>query len=307
MTKLLNQNPEYYTIWNYRRRVLGALFAQNTAEDMPAQGKGELLQNDLQLTFILLRKYPKCYWIWNHRNWLLQAAEAQMGAEAGHKLWRGELELVNKMLYADSRNFHAWSYRRFVTAQLERLPSSTDQNPSQSLTESEFQYTSQMIKSNLSNFSAWHHRSKLIPRLLNERNADAEARRGLLDSELALICEAINTDPFDQSIWFYHQYLMSTLSPNCPPQDRIVLDLDNGDRQRYYENEMQYIREILEDEEDCKWIYEGLLSVAGAYLEVEGGTQVFTTADMRSWLEQLRRLDPLRKGRWEDLGNRLNL
>lgn len=307
VTKLLKQNPEYYTIWNHRRRVLNALISSDTADRSSKHGVNELLQNDLQLTFALLRQYPKCYWIWNHRNWLLETAESHQGANMGRQLWSGELLLVNKMLGADSRNFHAWSYRRLVTAQIERLTPRTEEQVPRPMTESEFEYTSSMIKSNLSNFSAWHHRSKIIPRLLNEQDADAGARRALLDSELALICEAINTDPFDQSIWFYHQYLMTTLSPNCPSQDRIVLDLSNGDRQQYYENEMQYIREILEDEEDCKWIYEGLLFLAGAYLEVDSGTKVFTTTDMRLWLQQLKRLDPLRKGRWDDLGQRLEL
>ncbi|KAL1606823.1 Rab geranylgeranyltransferase [Paraconiothyrium brasiliense] len=306
LTKLLKQNPEYYTVWNHRRRVLNALFRSGPAAESK-HDVYDLLQNDLQLTFALLRQYPKCYWIWNHRNWLLETAEPQQGAEVARQLWSGELLLVNKMLGADSRNFHAWGYRRFVTAQIERLTTSTDGEAPQSMTEMEFEYTSSMIRSNLSNFSAWHHRSKVIPRLLNLRDTNPDARQALLDSELALICEAINTDPFDQSIWFYHQYLMSTLSPKCPSEDRIVINLDNGDRQRYYENEMQYIREILEDEEDCKWIYEGLLFLAGAYLEVEGGTKVFTTADLRSWLEQLKRLDPLRKGRWDDLGQSLDL
>jgi geranylgeranyl transferase type-2 subunit alpha len=49
------------------------------------------------------------------------------------------------------------------------------------MVESEFEYTTKMIKSNLSNFSAWHNRSKLIPRLLNERNADDIARQKFLD------------------------------------------------------------------------------------------------------------------------------
>ncbi|KAF1977893.1 hypothetical protein BU23DRAFT_596197 [Bimuria novae-zelandiae CBS 107.79] len=262
VTTLLKQNPEYYTIWNHRRRVLEALFRRDLTEQSSTQGADELLQDDLQLTFALLRQYPKCYWIWNHRNWLLEAAEAQLGADAGRQLWAGELQLVNKMLGADSRNFHAWGYRRFVTAQIERLAVRSEGMAPMRLTEAEFDYTSSMIKSNLSNFSAWHYRSKIIPRLLEERNADAEARRALLDSELALMFEAINTDPFDQSIWFYHQYLMSTLSPDCPSDDRIVRDLDNGDRERYYANEIAYIREILEDEEDCKWVYEGLLFLA---------------------------------------------
>ena len=100
---------------------------------------------------------------------------------------------------------------------------------------------------------------------------------------------------------------MSTLSPTCPQQYRIVLDLSNLDRQRYYEHEMEYIKEITEDEADCKWIYEELLLLASSYFEIEGGTKAFTTLDMRSWLERLKSLDPLRKGRWDVLGKSLDI
>jgi geranylgeranyl transferase type-2 subunit alpha len=304
VTKLLNENPEYYTIWNHRRRVLMSLIATETHEHSP----DDLLQGDLQLTFALLRKFPKCYWIWNHRNWLLREGEALIGADAAHKLWSGELQLINKMLHADSRNFHAWGYRRVVVSQIERLATSLETEGTQkSLTESEFEYTTKMIKTNLSNFSAWHNRSQLIPEILRERKADPKACRAFLDSELSLICEAINTDPFDQSIWFYHQYLLSILSPSCPPNQLIVQDVTNGERQRYYEHEMEYIREILEDEADCKWIYEALLGLAEASLEVDSGIGSFTTKDMRAWLDELKRLDPLRRGRWHDLERRLNL
>ncbi|KAF2190796.1 protein prenylyltransferase [Zopfia rhizophila CBS 207.26] len=316
VTKLLNENPEYYTIWNHRRRILGSLLSESLSgapdsqkQKQPAE---DLINSDLQLTFGLLRKFPKCYWIWNHRHWILQKAESLLDVTTARRLWLGELQLVSKMLHSDSRNFHAWNYRRFVVTQLERIPVSAtplpDATPSkQSLAESEFEYTTKMIKTNLSNFSAWHNRSRLIPRLLDEREADIATRRKMLDDELALICTAVNTDPFDQSIWYYHQFLMSTLSPDCPRQSRLALDLSNQDRQRYYEHEMEYIREILEDEEDCKWIYEALLHCASSYLDIDGGTKTFTTVDMRSWLDALKRLDPLRKGRWDELSRSLNL
>lgn len=229
-----------------------------------------------------------------------------MGSQVAYKSWLGELQLLNKMLHADSRNFHAWGYRRIVVSQLKRL-STAGEHQKESLAEAEFQYTTKMIKSNLSNFSAWHNRSQLIPQILAERNADPKARRDFLKSELSLICEAINTDPFDQSIWFYHQYLMTTLSPNCPSSALIVQDLSDGERQKYYEHEIEYITEICEDEADCKWVYEGLLNLAQAYLEMDAGTGIVTTKDMRSWLDELKRLDPLRGGRWRDLERRLNI
>ncbi|KAF2017030.1 geranylgeranyl transferas-like protein type II alpha subunit [Aaosphaeria arxii CBS 175.79] len=304
ITKLLNENPEYYTIWNHRRRVLITLLALDPVDRGDRASPEELIENDLQLTFSLLRKFPKCYWIWNHRDWILQKGESTLEADTTRRLWSGELQLVNKMLHADSRNFHAWSYRRFVVAQLDRIQSGSiaDAEAPKSMIELEFEYTTKMIKINLSNFSAWHNRSRLIPRLLDERKADHNARRQLFDNELELICTAINTDPFDQSIWYYHQYLMSTLAPDCPEQSKIVPNLTTEDRTKYYAHEMEYIQEILEDEADCKWIYESLLHVAQCFLVIDAGTDLFTTSDMRNWLENLQRLDPLRKGRWEEVG-----
>ena len=88
------------------------------------------------------------------------------------------------MLSLDSRNFHGWGYRRSIVKALESKELGL-QTKSETMTEPEFQYTTKMIESNLSNFSAWHHRSKLIPRLLDERQADNEARLKMLDSGMS--------------------------------------------------------------------------------------------------------------------------
>lgn len=84
--------------------------------------------------------------------------------------------LASKMLSKDRRNFHAWGYRRHVVEQLE-----SPELGGVSMVESEFEYTTKMIKTDLSNFSAWHNRSKLIPRLLDERNADDTTRETFLN------------------------------------------------------------------------------------------------------------------------------
>ncbi|KAF2741048.1 geranylgeranyl transferase type 2 subunit alpha, partial [Polyplosphaeria fusca] len=311
-TKLLNENPEYYTIWNHRRRVLQHLFSRTSPEAVqstpPSSSSEDFVTDDLQLTFVLLRKYPKCYWIWNHRNWLLDKGESLLGAGMARKLWTGELQLIGKMLHADSRNFHAWSYRRIVVAQLERVQASeAGDDTAQSLAKSEFDYTTKMINTNLSNFSAWHNRSKLILRLLEEGGADSGTRRKILDDELALICTAVNTDPYDQSIWFYHQFLMSTLSSGGARPGKIVQDLSDSDRETYYAHELDYIQDILEDEADCKWLYEALLQIVIHCRQIKRGRELFTTQDTRSWLNHLKRLDPLRKGRWDELSWFLNL
>jgi geranylgeranyl transferase type-2 subunit alpha len=207
---------------------------------------------------------------------------------------------VGKMLGLDSRNFHGWGYRRQVVAAVERLGG-------KSMCEDEFQYTAKMVQSNLSNFSAWHYRGQLIPRLLRERGADDVARRGLYDAEFELITQALYTDPYDQSLWFYHQYLMSAMDEKNPQRPDILLDVSNADRMHYLDQELENVKEMLDGAEDCKYIYQALLDYSMRYLEIEGGNNKFTTQEMKQWLEELRKIDPLREGRWSDLQKKLNL
>ena len=128
----------------------------------------------------LLRKFPKCYWIWSYRLWLLENCTRLLPALEARRFWQQELALAGKMLSLDSRNFHGWGYRRTVVSALECNELQAEAL-SKSMIETEFDYTTKMINSNLSNFSAWHNRSKLIPRLLDERGADHQARMKFLD------------------------------------------------------------------------------------------------------------------------------
>lgn len=179
-SKLLTLNPEFYTIWNYRRLILQHQLNQQLSPDNEAQSHCELILNDLNFLIPLLRKYPKCYWIWKYRLWLLEEASNRLPRADSHRFWQQELGLVGKMLSLDSRNFHGWGYRRVVISALE----SSQSNLNEAVlifTEDEFKYATRMIESNLSNFSAWHIRSKLIPRLLNERQASNVEREAFLE------------------------------------------------------------------------------------------------------------------------------
>ena len=189
-SKLLTWNPEYYSIWNARRKTVRHLLdlAKDERQDSKNdRGKDEthravsdLISNDLHFLLPLLRKFPKCYWIWNYRLWLLNDCTRRLPATQARQFWEQELGLIGKMLSLDSRNFHGWGYRRTVIRELESLSPQQTEHP-KSLTEQEFEYTTKMINTNLSNFSAWHNRSKLIPLLLDERRANKQARRKMLD------------------------------------------------------------------------------------------------------------------------------
>lgn len=310
-SRLLARNPEYYTIWNHRRILLEHVFKRELTPDddepadaeaiaiesndvASAQHEVELLiKEDLQFLIPLLREYPKCYWIWNHRSWLLATATEHLPSQAALALWQGELALVSKMLSLDSRNFHGWGYRRKVVSEVERISDS-------SMVEAEFDYTTKMIQSNLSNFSAWHNRSRLMSRLLIEREANSTDRRKLLDAELELITRALYTDPYDQSLWFYHQFLMSTLQPLGPALS-ILKPCTQEERARYLEQEIDSVREMLDGAEDCKYIYQALLEYSTLHVSTRSKGLEATKQERAEWLNELKKIDPLRSARWADL------
>jgi geranylgeranyl transferase type-2 subunit alpha len=94
---------------------------------------------------------------------------------------------------------------------------------------------------------------------------------------------------------------MSTLDPETAHRT-MAPNLSTADRLEYVRQEQDFIRELLEDTDDCKWIYQGLMELAflesrlhAIPLSEEQQSEVMT------WLERLKALDPLRKGRWDDV------
>ena len=255
------------------------------------------------------------------------------------RIWEEELGLVGKMLTKDWRNFHAWGYRRHVVAKLE-----SEELEGRSMVEAEFAYTTKMIHADLSNFSAWHNRSKLIPRLLDERGANEQARRKFLEEgefflshtielfvsnlthfllltgfflflfffkkkEFKLISEGLNVGPEDQSLWYYHQFLMLNLT-EMPGPDTIAPALSLEERATYLRQEINNIRELSEDYTDVKCIYEALFEYTGALCKMENWRRqrdVTEMQDLRTWLASLKRLDPMRMGRWRDVESECGL
>lgn len=179
---VVRSNPEHYSCWNYRRRVMLELIkAQSEAEDK----SNDLLIKDLLLTGELVKMNPKSYWLFNHRRWLLQ----NLPLEFTHK----ELYLCDKMLERDSRNFHCWDHRRWLML---RFPSSGAEAD-----EKEFKFTYAKICDNFSNYSAWHYRQSLMMRM---GKLDDET----LKRELEIIKAAIFTEPNDQSVWLHFEWIV---------------------------------------------------------------------------------------------------
>lgn len=91
-------------------------------------------------------------------------------------------------------------------------------------------------------------------------------------------------------------------------QPTITSDLTIPDRKSYITREIVDIKDLLEDYDDCKLLYERLMDYT---LELVTLEKRQLTADektaLKSWLVKLRELDPLRTGRWNDIQQRLSL
>uniref|UniRef100_A0A665VDD2 Geranylgeranyl transferase type-2 subunit alpha n=1 Tax=Echeneis naucrates TaxID=173247 RepID=A0A665VDD2_ECHNA len=170
--QLLSSNPDFATLWNYRREILMHL------EDEVQK----IYEAELSFLESCLKVNPKSYGSWHHRGWV--------SARLPQPDWARELSLCDRCLSLDDRNFHCWDYRRMVV-KMSGVP--VDQ---------ELGFTDHLIGSNFSNYSSWHYRSTLLPLL------HPESPEPLCLSEYELVQNAFFTDPNDQSAWFYYRWLL---------------------------------------------------------------------------------------------------
>lgn len=89
------------------------------------------------------------------------------------------------------------------------------------------------IEENFSNYSAWHQRSLLLPKI----HATPESLEEAIKQELNLVHQAFFTEPDDQSAWIYLRWLLGIIKPT-----KEVID-----------KEIETCNELLELEPNSKW------------------------------------------------------
>lgn len=96
---------------------------------------------------------------------------------------------------------------------------------------------------------------------------------------------------------------------NLDPQfssTSTVPNLTTEERLTYLRNEFENLRELLEEETDCKWIYQSLIQLARTLKAVSQKWPVHGQ-QIRAWIGELKRVDPLRIERWNDLEQKFQI
>uniref|UniRef100_A0A7S4EI02 Geranylgeranyl transferase type-2 subunit alpha n=2 Tax=Pseudo-nitzschia australis TaxID=44445 RepID=A0A7S4EI02_9STRA len=203
------------------------------------------------------------------------------------------------------------------------------------LIQSEFDFTTEKIQQNFSNFSAFHYRSQLLDLCHCNSGSDngngngedendkarATVLERIMEEEFQLIEDAVCTEPDDQTCWWYHAILLDKLLIAASNGKNINSNDSNGDdggsgdnllfslfRPRLQE-QAELFREILEDSPDCKWVILGLFRV----LEMLGTTDSEKEREendeaedeQEKLLQRLMEIDPYRSKRYEELRMKL--
>eukprot|EP01101_Sappina_pedata_P008562 TRINITY_DN4772_c0_g1_i1.p1 TRINITY_DN4772_c0_g1~~TRINITY_DN4772_c0_g1_i1.p1 ORF type:complete len:313 (-),score=105.84 TRINITY_DN4772_c0_g1_i1:43-981(-) len=258
VTTLLMYNPELYSIWNYRRLIIqdriGKIDSDLTQEDNDEE-RLKILEEEFSVTEGVIAAHPKSYWCWFQRKWIVQ----QIPEKNRQSRVDLDIQLCDKMLNADSRNFHCWNYRRFIVTQ------------GKVAAKSEFEFTTNKIEQNFSNYSAWHQRSSLFPVV------HPEMLQIDIDQEFEFVSQALFTEPADQSAWFYHRWLRS-------------LSLGSTE---VLQRELGNCESLLELEPESKWAI-----LTKIFILKELGT----TEEVGELLEKLKVVDPMRIEFYKDFG-----
>ena len=193
--EILKLNPELGLAWNFRREIiLSALSVECLLKEL------ELLNS-----VMVHQQMTKSYCLWNHRRWILLKLKVIEGVD--DSVIDKELNLVSTILQLDSRNFHSWSYRKWLC---DNFPISDRMD--------DVAYSLSLIGKDFSNYSAWFLRRRAFERIGEVPNP--------MD-ELELVWNALFTEPTDQSCWQYHDWLLEREYERLHEQDaRFMCELE---------------------------------------------------------------------------------
>jgi geranylgeranyl transferase type-2 subunit alpha len=98
--QMLRKNPDYYSLWNFRREILisnnaniGLAIKMDTK--INSEGGMTIAEKELRLSQEAIIKNPKSYGAWYHRVWIIDRFEVDISSEIGEKLLCYELRITD--------------------------------------------------------------------------------------------------------------------------------------------------------------------------------------------------------------------
>lgn len=92
---------------------------------------------------------------------------------------------------------------------------------------------------------------------------------------------------------------MCTFDPATSGQT-MAPNLSQSERLDYVRQEIEEIQDMLDGAEDCKYIYQALIDCTLLASKIQGTMSSDDQQKVLSWISELKKMDPLRRGRWLD-------
>lgn len=250
--RALEANPDEYTLWAFRREVLLAKTKLSSSLDQE-------WSSELEFTTRALQRHPKAYPAWQHRFWLLDSGAIDIGVSQAvrTKAIQGEEFLSALMLSKDGRNFHGWAHRMRVRS----IKDSQNTSAEEATLRKELEFVEDKINEDFANYSAWHHRSALLPKIYRA------GPQSFLSKELHFVRQAFYTEPEVQSAWFYHRWLLG----GAPARGKKAV-IDND----LLEDELVACEELIAIEPEARYALQTKVSLL---LSLGRGSDALSTLD----------------------------
>lgn len=265
VTLALTSNPDEYSLWAFRREAL-----LHSLPPSPSETFAALWSAELDLAFRALKRHPKAYPAWQHRFWLLSSPALTTAIPPADRTraFEAEFAMSAALLARDGRNFHGWAHRMRVRA------AAGPGAAGGSSPEDELKFVTEKVSADFANYSAWHHRSALLPVV----HAGKEGREDFVGAELEFVRGAFYTEPDVQSAWFYHRWLLA----GAPARGRKAVVSDG-----VCESELKACQELLDIEPDARW---AIHAKADLLVRLGRGGEAAVV------YRQLMEIDPMRRG-----------
>ncbi|KAK1933220.1 protein prenyltransferase alpha subunit repeat domain containing protein [Babesia divergens] len=180
--------PEFYPSWNYRKNYM-------LQKAIDPERILLLLKDELTFSASVLKKAPKCYAVWHHRLWVLTVL-LNVRCDDLVDILKNEISLCMLFFKFDGRNFHGWGYLNFIKHYLYQVESSSNAVPTVAVDKLCYSEFKKLIETNFSNYSAWFNQGNLSETC------------GSITEDLESLTPAIYTDPNDQCLWHYFDWLL---------------------------------------------------------------------------------------------------